>query len=304
MAEAGGPEVGGVDARTLLANYLASRGLPPTGANVSAALNANAQNPGTVPGLENMAPVSGQQYGPPAPAPALTPATGVPSSRGGGGGGRSSTRPLPIPPVPPGVQPGTGEPIQTTASDPSGITLDPADIALSVLGLLGGGGALLAGRRGITRGPRETGGSPDIQDITEQVGPPKEPERGPSPVEDAPASIRRPTRPVPEAEPTRQATTPPAPKAETTQGDVLPPDIGLDTRPRVAPEPMTAPTPPVTAPRASAEPTRAPVETPSTIVVQRPRAFAIPRPTVPAGRSVAQEIVDAARALRLGGVHY
>src|SRR5215472_2839699 len=91
MAEAGGPEVGGVDARTLLTQYLASRGLPPSGANVSAALNANAQNPGTVPGLENMSPVSGQQYGPPAPAPPLTPATGVPASRGGGGGGRSST---------------------------------------------------------------------------------------------------------------------------------------------------------------------------------------------------------------------
>src|SRR5215467_10165484 len=57
MAE-GGPELTGLDARALLAQFLQSQGVKPTNANVSAALAQNAREPGYVPGLNNsMAPI-------------------------------------------------------------------------------------------------------------------------------------------------------------------------------------------------------------------------------------------------------
>lgn len=65
--------------RELIAAYLNKQGMPLTNENYSLALKANAENPGTIPGLRNMEPIAspGDPGQPPAPRP-----------RGGGGGGK------------------------------------------------------------------------------------------------------------------------------------------------------------------------------------------------------------------------
>lgn len=83
------------DPKELINAYLLSKGMQPTNALMSQALMANAQNPGVIPGLRNMEPISspGDPGMPPAPAR-------------GGGKPAADTRPLPVPPAyvpPPGA---------------------------------------------------------------------------------------------------------------------------------------------------------------------------------------------------------
>ena len=97
---------------SMILGYLSSKGLPPSSANVRAALQLNATNPGLIPGLSNEAP-------PPAEAP-QAPVGGV----GQGGGGVK----LPTPPMPPGyVAPNTRSPGEGAMTGGGGAVPPPTD---------------------------------------------------------------------------------------------------------------------------------------------------------------------------------
>src|SRR5678809_374683 len=97
---------------TLLMRYFNSQGIPPSAENIRRAIEQNAREPGTIPGLRNAMPEDS------APATQST-RVGAPS----GGGGQQ----LPVPPVPPT---GGGQPT-TSAPPPSG---DPRTPDVSVSG--------------------------------------------------------------------------------------------------------------------------------------------------------------------------
>jgi len=96
---------------TLLMRYFNSQGIAPSADNIRRAIEQNARQPGTIPGLRNAAPEDS--------SPA------VPSTRVGSGGGQQ----LPVPPVPPTGGGGDGQP--TTSAAPPG---DPRTPQISVNG--------------------------------------------------------------------------------------------------------------------------------------------------------------------------
>ena len=133
------------DAQSLIAAYLQSKGMPFTGENSSRALQMNAQQPGLIPGLVNMATETGQQ-----------PAPGIERAMGNG----VAPQQLPLigtPPAPPATQaPQLGQqapniPVAGPGTPPAPLA-SPQDgnSALSDLGLNAGTLAqLIAGAGGL-----------------------------------------------------------------------------------------------------------------------------------------------------------
>jgi hypothetical protein len=164
---------------TLIHQYLAARGLQPTAANVSAALLANAQRPGTIAGLENQAPPSSDSGG---------------SASSGSGGSQA----LPVPPTPPSGPPApTGEqrdkdntpvttpPMQPTGAQPAASSGNGnSDLAMSILfGVPIAGGAAYALNK--LRGGDSGSAAPPTQT---EAAKPAEPDKPAEPAEVVKAS--------------------------------------------------------------------------------------------------------------------
>ena len=104
---------------TMVLQYLKSRGFQPSSENVRRALEANARDPGVIPGLRSDRPATDAED------MAAMRAAGV----GGAGGG---ARPLPIPPIPP-----SGGAPNTSAAPSTGGTADTGAVGGSGIGPLG-----------------------------------------------------------------------------------------------------------------------------------------------------------------------
>lgn len=125
-----------------ITGYLRSKGLQPTSENVRRTLEANAANPGMIPGLTNQAPPSAEEAPPQAPrrsAPSVAPPSPV-----SGGEAMGPEMPMPTPPMSP-TSPGSPVPTAdvqaSTSTDGSGggLNINLGEAILGALGAAGGG---------------------------------------------------------------------------------------------------------------------------------------------------------------------
>lgn len=153
--------------RQLVWDYLAAnnklRGSGPTSADVRAALEANARNPGMIPGLDNQEPP-----GPDPAASATSASSGNRKSSNGPITDQSNTSSAPGE-----TQRGSGDP-NTSAPPPSGDANSDMMRALAATGLLGSGvGAAILGGRNLP-----TTGTPGMPTPGGSVPPPVDPGAG------------------------------------------------------------------------------------------------------------------------------
>ena len=136
----------------LILSYLQSKGLPPTSANVSQALQLNASNPGVIPGLVNQAPP------PPDPQPAPT---------------RSPVPSAPQPPMPPQTGPQPGPNPGPHGEPPTQPDQNPGLGARLWEAILGGGAATAAAnmRPGVRPAPSGGSGSGGIPNEANSAAP-------------------------------------------------------------------------------------------------------------------------------------
>ena len=194
---------------TIVLNFLRSKGMPPSGANIRTALEQNAREPGYIPGLGNDAP--GTDSGPP-----------VGSKPASGPSGKGSAIPTEVPLDRRGDQTTSAPPPSATGGTGGG-GMDTSNIGKMISLGLGIPGAAYVGARGFGALGGSDGSTIDPSMIgadTEKLltGPPKQLTGPPAPLDLALDKATAPSGSAPPGEPTVSA-------------EQLPTDVGGSARP-------------------------------------------------------------------------